>query len=130
MTSTSLRCQGPRVSYPFQPSDRKFAVHAVTGGYLDVEYPRGNSSLQISLFCLLSYYIQSNLHIYHIPAHCLHAMLYQTSLFALFFLVLNATASSYLELDLHHEFGHVLVPRQSSNLQVGSTAISRGKNYG
>lgn len=45
-------------------------------------------------------------------------MLRQVQYIALFILAVEATAWSHVDMDLRHEFGHVLVPRQSTNLQV------------
>lgn len=45
-------------------------------------------------------------------------MLRQVQYIALFVLAVEATAWSHVDMDLRHEFGHVLVPRQTTNLQV------------
>ena len=45
-------------------------------------------------------------------------MLRQVPYIALFVLAVEATAWSHVDMDLRHEFGNVLVPRQTTNLQV------------
>ncbi|KFY48337.1 hypothetical protein V495_01426 [Pseudogymnoascus sp. VKM F-4514 (FW-929)] len=42
---------------------------------------------------------------------------------ALFILAVEATAWSHADMDLRHEFGHVLVPRQTANLQTFQDAL-------
>jgi hypothetical protein len=50
-------------------------------------------------------------------------MLHHVQYIALFVLAVEATAWSHADIDLRHEFGHVLVPRQTTNLQVCISTI-------
>ncbi|OBT65362.1 hypothetical protein VE03_06093 [Pseudogymnoascus sp. 23342-1-I1] len=50
-------------------------------------------------------------------------MLRQVQYIALFVLAVEATAWSHVDMDLRHEFGHVLVPRQTTNLQTFTDAL-------
>lgn len=57
-------------------------------------------------------------------------MLRQVQYIALFILAVEATAWSHADMDLRHEFGHVLVPRQTANLQVRYLPISSYRRRG
>ncbi|KFY23272.1 hypothetical protein V493_05959 [Pseudogymnoascus sp. VKM F-4281 (FW-2241)] len=50
-------------------------------------------------------------------------MLRQVQYIALFVLAVGATAWSHVDMDLRHAFGHVLVPRQATNLQTFTEAL-------
>ncbi|OBT93411.1 hypothetical protein VE01_08801 [Pseudogymnoascus verrucosus] len=50
-------------------------------------------------------------------------MLRHVQYIALFVLAVEATAWSHADIDLRHEFGNVLVPRQTTNLQTFTGAL-------
>ncbi|OBT77655.1 hypothetical protein VF21_03757 [Pseudogymnoascus sp. 05NY08] len=50
-------------------------------------------------------------------------MLRHVQYIAVFVLAMEATAWSHVDIDLRHEFGHVLVPRQTTNLQTFTGAL-------